>query len=284
MSFPIVINSSNVVSSNTFAIDLPTAIDLNDYDCSLGTSYMYNSVYNISTFLNNNSFTIIHPKNAGSDTISVTLPDGGYNISDLNSYLQYILIQNGKYIVNNTTGQNTYYCAFVLSPTSYQVQFISYVLPSSLPAGYSNPGGMTFPAAANQVPQLTVLSTNNFKDIIGFSPATYPSSSTSTVTVTSSSNYVPNVNPISAIQFRLSCLLNNFSSNSQLLHVGTFSGSAIGELVNMSPVYPSYVPCQGTHKTLTLSFYDQLGRPLGLLDPNIVVKIVFKKKSTPAGE
>ncbi len=277
MSFPIVLNSTNAVSSNVFAIDLPTAIDLDGFDCSLGTSYLYNSIYNITTTLNNNAYTLIHPKNGGSDTISVTMPDGGYNISDLNTYLQYVLIQNGKYIVNNTTGQNTYYCAWVLSPTSYQVQFVSYPIPTSLPAGYTS-GGMTFPAVANQVPQVTILSTNNFKDIIGFSPATYPSSSTSATTVTSSSNYVPNVNPISAIQFRLSCLINNFSSNSQLLHVGTFAGSRIGELVNMSPIYESFVNCQGTHRTLTLSFYDQLGRPLGLLDPNIVVKLVFRKR------
>jgi hypothetical protein len=33
----------------------------------------------------------------------------------------------------------------------------------------------------------------------------------------------------------------------------------------------------GSHKELVLAFYDQAGRVLDLLDPNIVVKILSKK-------
>ena len=139
---------------------------------------------------------------------------------------------------------------------------------------------MTFPGSANQHYQLTVLSTNNFKDIIGFTAGTYPTSATNVGTQTKSSDYTPNVSPVNAVQMRLSCVYNSFSSNSQLIHVFTAGDSSIGQIINASPIQLQYVPCIGSHREITLQFYDQAGNILNLLDPNIVVKLVFKKMGT----
>lgn len=280
MSFPIIINSTNYVSSNTYKVQLSSTIDLNNYSVSVGSAFIYYSWYNInSSPLNNNKYTLTIPRSGGSDTLNITIPDGAYNITDLNNQLQYQLIAGGYYITNNTTGLNTYYCTFQISPTSYAVQFITYAMPTSLPAGYTS-GGMTFSASANQHYQLTIASTNNFKDIIGFNVGTYPASATNVGTQTKSSDYSPNVNPISAVQMRLSCVYNPFSSNSQLIHVFTNKGASIGEVIDASPIQLQYVPCIGAHRELTLTFYDQNGYILNILDSNLVIKLVFKKNSS----
>lgn len=277
MSFPIVINNTNFVNANTYKIQLSSTIDLNDYAVAVGQAYVYYSWYNINAYpLNNNKFTLTIPKFGGSDTLNITIPDGAYNISDLNNFLQYTLIQGGYYITNNTTGVNTYYASFAISPTSYAVQFNTTPLPTSLPVGYTS-GGMTFPASANQHYQLTIASTNNFKDIIGFNAGTYPASPTNAGNQTKSSDYTPNVNPISAVQMRLSCIYNPFSSNSQLLHVFNNRGVSIGNLIDASPNYEQFVPCVGAHRELTLSFYDQNGYVLNILDKNLTIKLIFKK-------
>ena len=278
MSFPILIDSTNFVSANTYKVSLSTNIDLNNYEVSVGQMFIYYSWYNINASpLNNNKFTLTIPKNGGSDTLNVVIPDGAYNISDLNNFLQYTLIAGGYYIYNTTTLVNTYYASFSISPTSYAVQFNTTPLPTSLPAGFTS-GGMTFPASANQHYQLTVLSTNNFKDIIGFNAGTYPTVPTNTGIQTKSSDYTPNVNPISSIQMRVSCAYNTFSANSQLLHVFTNNGASIGELINASPNYEQFVPCIGTHREITVSFYDQQGAILNILDHNLVIKLVFRAK------
>lgn len=280
MSFPIIINSTNYVSSNTYKVQLSSTIDLNNYSVSVGSAFIYYSWYNInSSPLNNNKYTLTIPRSGGSDTLNITIPDGAYNITDLNNQLQYQLIAGGYYITNNTSGLNTYYCTFQISPTSYAVQFITYAMPTSLPAGYTS-GGMSFSASANQHYQLTIASTNNFKDIIGFNAGTYPTSATNVGTQTKSSDYTPNVNPISAVQMRLSCVYNPFSSNSQLIHVFTNKGASIGEVIDASPIQLQYVPCIGAHRELTLTFYDQNGYILNILDSNLVIKLVFKKNST----
>jgi len=150
-------------------------------------------------------------------------------------------------------------------------------MPTSLPAGYTS-GGMTFSASANQHYQLTVLSTNNFKDIIGFNAGTYPSVPTNVGIQTKSSDYAPNVNPVSSVQMRLSCLYNPFSSNSQLLHVFSNKGQVFGSLIDASPNYESFIPCIGNHKQLQVSFFDQNGYILNILDRNLIIKLNFRKK------
>lgn len=274
MSFPIVLNSTNYVSNNTYRINFPTAINLTGWECALGNLSVYYSWFNINEFpLNNNKFNLTMPSNA---SLNITIPDGAYNISNLNEYLQFRLIQAGYFITNNTTGQNTYYCAFILSKTDYSVQFITYPIHTSLPSGYTS-GGMSFPASANQHQQLTILSTNNFKDIVGYNTGSYPTAATNIGTQVKNSDYTPNVQPISSLQLRVSCLSNPFSSNNQLLHVFTTRGVAFGANIDGSPNFEQYVKCEGVHRELTCSFYDQLGNVVNILDRNLVIKLNFRK-------
>lgn len=277
MSFPVILNSQNYVSANTYKVSLSSTVDLSDFECSLGAMNLYYSWYSINSYpLNNDQFTLTIPRSGGSDTLNITIPPGAYNISDLNSYLQYRLIQGGYYLINTASGQNLYYASFQISQTAYQVQLITSPLPTSLPAGYSS-GGMTFPAAANQHYQLTVLSTNNFGKIIGFAPGTFPTLPTNIGVQTNVSTIAPDVNPVSSVQMRLSCLYNPFSSNSQLLHVFSNKGQAFGSLIDASPNYESYVPCSGYHQELVVSFFDQNGYILNILDRNLIIKLNFRK-------
>lgn len=277
MSFPLIINSSNYISNNTYKVDLASTIDLTEFEVSVGQAYLYYSWYNISSVLNNNIYQITFPTSGASITTTITIPDGAYNITDLNNALQYWFISMGYYLINNVTSYYTYYGSFQISPTDYSVQWITNYLPTSLPSGYTS-GGMTFPSSSYQHPQLTILSSNDFKEIIGYVNGIYPTVPTNSSVQTSESSTPPNVSPISAIQMRLSCCYNPFSSNSTLIHVFSSQGVGIGESINASPIQLQFVPCIGSHKTITLQLYDQLGRFLDMLDRNIVIKLIFRKK------
>lgn len=279
-SFPVVLTSVHKRSDNTFAIQFPNVKDLTDFGVGVGSAFIYYSWYNINgTTLNNNVFQLSIP---GMSTQTITIPDGAFNITTLNNFLQYYFIKNNLYITNNTSGVNTYYASFSVSPSSYKIQINTSVIPASLPSGYTSGGTNMNNAFTNsgglKHMQFTILSTNNFKDIIGFNPGTYPTNATGNPsTYTKESDYIPNVNPISAVQMRLSCAYNPFSSNSNLIHVFSNKDANIGEQIDASPLEIMYVPCNGSHKEIVLSFYDQAGRPLELLDSNIVVKVLFKK-------
>lgn len=298
MSFPVLISSANYQGANLFKVSFPNIIDLNDFDASIAEMFIYYSWYNISAAANNNSFQIVIPL-ATPLTVTLILPDGAYNISTINNYYQYWCIQNGYYLQNPTTLQYYYFGAFQVSPQSYQVQFITTALPSSVSgtdatvtpqlgsyvglssystvivgSGFHN----LWPTTANQSQQLIVSATNGFGSIIGFAAGTFPTSSTiSGTTSTVSSTLTPNVNPVATVQCRLSCLHNQFSSNSQLLHVFTNQGVGIGSIINATPSFYTGVPCNGSHRDLYFSLFDTLGNPLGLLDSNVCIKLDFTK-------
>lgn len=275
MSFPILINSTNYVNNNTYRVELSNTVDLSDFSVSVGQAYLYYSWFNISAELNNNRYRLTFPTSGGNITEDIVIPDGLYNITDLNNHLQFWFISKGYYLINDITGYYTYYASWQVSSTSYKVQLITTPLPTSLPANFTS-GSMTFPVISNQHPQITILA-NAFTDIIGFNQGIYPSTQTNVSNITTEGANIPNVSPISAIQMRLSCCYNIFSSNSTLLHVFNSQGASAGSAINASPIQLQFVPCIGSHKVITLTFYDQLGRVLNMLDRNILVKLIFKK-------
>lgn len=294
MSFPLVINSTHRQSNNTYVVPLATNTDLNDYNVAIGSGFLYYSWYNISAAQGNNSFQLIIPNSGTTTTVTYTIPDGAYNISTLNEWLEGQLASGGYYLryagdaSNVTTGairqSNIYPCKFQVNPATYSIQFISLGLPRTADLvaptfnGYVT-GGFTLPTSANTSTQLVVMSTNSFGSIIGYAAGTFGSGTVTTgSSVATESTLIPNVNPISSVEMRLSCVSNIISQNSQLLHVFTNNGARLGEMIDISPNELSFIPCVGQHRSLSIQFFNQSGGILNMLDSNIMIKLVFKKK------
>lgn len=293
MSFPLVINSTHRVSNNTYTVSLASNTDLNHYEVAIGSGYIYYSWYNISAAQGNNSFQLVIPNSGTTTTVTYTIPDGAYNISTLNSWLEQQLVSDGYYLryagdaSNVTTGAirqpNIYPCKIQVNPASYSVQFIAISLPRTADLvapnfnGYVS-GGFTLPTSANKSAQLIVSSSNTFGAIIGYNAGTF-GTGTASSTETIESTLIPNVNPISTCEMRLSCVSNTISQNSQLLHVFTNGGVRLGDLIDISPSELQYIPCVGQHRQLNLTFYNQNGGILNILDPNITIKLVFRPKT-----
>lgn len=280
----IYINSSNHVAGNTFQVNLPCMTDLTGYKASVDNMFIYYSWYNISAALGNNQFEISIPRFSGTFTTIITIPDGAYQVSTLNDLLQYWFIQNGFYALNNVSGIYTYYGALQVSPSSYSIQWTTYAIPSGPEPDYTYGFGWTISTNGDNLPipnqsmQLTILPDNGFKNYLGYEPGTYPSTPTLAAPYyTTNSTSIPDVNPIGAVQCRLSCVYNALSQNSTLLHTFTNGGVSVGGQIDASPKFYQPVPCNGAHKTLTLSLFDVSGNPLGLLDPNVSIKIMFSK-------
>jgi len=130
MSFAVEITGANYVSGNLFQVSLPGNFDLTDYDCSIGSMYIYYSWFNISAALGNNVYQLKLPI-VGTPTLTITIPDGAYQISTINNALQYFFIQNGYYLQNPTTLEYFYFAAFVINPSTYAVNLITTAFPSS---------------------------------------------------------------------------------------------------------------------------------------------------------
>jgi hypothetical protein len=277
-SFPLILTQSNRVDNSTYTYNFPYSVDLSNFEVALANCSLYYSWFSISGQLNNNTFSFDFPSAATNTTYTVTIPDGTYQIDQLQNYLEYFMYNNGLYISNNTTGEITYYIKLLANETAYKIQLISYPLQTSLPAGFTNGGGIVFPTVSRQ-PQLIVPATN-FVDLIGFSAGTYPSAQNASI-YTQNGDLIPQISGgIQSIILNCNVVNNKYSSsNSQSIHVMTSAGVEFGSLVVSEPAEYNFVQC-GVSSTsnITITFMDNYNRPLQINDPNLTIKLLLREK------
>lgn len=280
----LIINGENVVSNgfnDTYKYTFPTgSVTFKNDQVAVSSINMYYSWFNITSSTtgsqyNNNQFTYTW-YGTTSATYTITIPDGYYSVADLNAYLQSQMVANGHYLVNST-GEYVYYLELVENSTKYAVQFNSYPIPTALPSGYTNPASMSFPTTAT-TPQITILSTNNFNNVIGFTAGTYPSSvQTTNYSVTSS--YTPQVSPVSSLVLSCTLLNNRYAIPSTLLYSFSPAGTSFGSLISIQPPEMSFVDIQdGSYNEFTIEFRDQNLGKIAIKDSNLVVMLTIRDK------
>lgn len=305
----IVLNSTNLVQdgqNNKLIYKFPNSVLFKDNHIAVSSVSMYYSWFNITKALGNNTFSyqwITRNQTLGTNvtqTFTVVIPDGLYEITELNSYLQFVMVQNGTYLIDGTN--YVYYASMSVNPTRYAVQINTLQFPSQaeLPVGYTippnYPGVFTNPAAP-------VLATNSFNpsfiipaffsSIIGyppgfttslninntFDPATAPSNVTydnATGTLSYLSTTAPNVQPNSSIYFSLSNINNPYSLPSSIIYSLVPSG-VVGTLITERP--PQFMwnkMIDGTYNQLTLSFLGTDLQPVIIQDPSMTILLTIK--------
>lgn len=275
--YPLILNKNNLVSdsnNNTYRYTFPAgSVRFLNSKISVSNINIFFSWFNITASDNNNTFQIVFPTFAGSTLYTITVSDGYYSIPQLNSYLQQFCITNGLYLVN-TASQNVYYFEFVENPSAYAIQFNSYPVPTALPGGWSNPGGMTFPVVAS-TPQLIVPSTN-FRNFIGFNAGTFPAAFQAT-NYSKTSDFTPQVNLVSSIILTCSLLRNAYSSLGTIMYSFSPSNYTFGDLINEKPSEFSFIDIQdGDYSELSISFLNQDLNPIKIRDTNIIIQLVIQ--------
>lgn len=279
----IILNSTNIVAgsnNSTLTYNFPAGgVQFKDDLIAVSSLTLFYSWFNINSSLYNNSSYIYYWQGV---PFTVTMPDGNYNISELNSYLQNTMITNGHYLVNSAS-QNVYYLEWILNTTRYAVQLNAYPIPTALPLGWTNPAAITFPLVA-ETPQIQILSTNNFKDIVGFVSGTYPPVVQST-TYSKLSDTAPQVSPIQSIVMECNLINNPYSTPSKLIYSFAVPNVSFGEIISIQP--PEFIfneILNGFYNQITMTFKDQNLRNIVIQDPQMVLLLTIKKKSEQSGK
>jgi hypothetical protein len=231
------------------------------------------SWFNINSSLyNNNSFQYTFPTSTGQQTFTVTLPNGYYDVTAINNYLQTQMIANGQYLVNSA-GEYVYYMTLMYDINYYAVQLMCYAVPTSLPSGYTNPAGMTFPTTT-ATPQLIVSGSNNFGSLIGFTAGTYPST-VQTSNQSFTSNTTPDGSPTNALIMRCNLVDNNVIMPSDILDSIPIT-SVFGSNITYQPSFPKWTKIKpGRYSYMTVQFVDQNLDPVVANDSNLCVTLLL---------
>ena len=278
ISYPLIINKSHLVAgtTNTYTYTFSSNVDMSNIDIGLGSASIWFSWRNITSVKQNNKFSIIHPTNAGTTTLNFTIPDGGYEIDDINSFLRYSLVSAGYYIQNTATLEQVVYAKFQVNPSTYSVEFVSYPLPTSLPSGWTAGSAITFPTTTRAT-QL-IVNQAGFGTVIGFPPATYPSSP-QTILTTSSSVAVPVVSDVTNVILTLDSAMNPFAPNSKVIHSISPAGVNYAQLIKSEPTEIAWIPQQSTWRNqITIQLCNQNLQPIEQYDTDLTIKLLLRMR------
>ena len=257
--------------NNTYIYKFPNSIDFKNGEAiAVSSISLFYSWYNISSALNNNKLSYTWTSGTTQTTHDVVIPDGIYEISSINAYLQFVMIANGHYL-QNASGANTYYIQIVLNPTRYGVQINTFDVPTTLPVGFSNPTSLVLPTNSF-APVLTIPS--QIHSILGFTAGFQTTTANSYL-----SSSAPQVNPNSNVLVSIDLINNPYSSPSSVAFSFPVS-VAIGEQIFTQPTQLSFNRITpGSYNQLRLTFLNTQFQPIAIRDPQVSIILVIDDKS-----
>lgn len=313
--FVLILNQSNLVQdgeNNKLIYRFPNSVNLTNKYIAVSSVTMYYSWFNITSALSNNRFTYTWTSGAGPPTTyQVVIPDGLYEIIEINAYLQFQMIANGTYWTDNTS--NYYPVQLLVNPTRYSIQLNTFLIPTAVQAaaaglfiGSTALGSPTFPTTVcNPVVTFPV----GFSSIVGYTtgfqsdgnvdnaylPPVPSSKAQNYITKISNggnsaspflpigtlsylSDLSPNVQPNNSVLFSLSNINNPYSQPSSIIY-SIAPSVLVGEIIQDRP--PNYLWTKlidGTYNQLTLNILGTNLRPLVVNDPNMTIILTIRDK------
>ena len=190
----LIVNSSNVVANtnnSVYKYNFPAGnVEfIKGQKLALGSIQMYYSTFNITAAQGNNSFSYIW---VDGREITITIPDGFYDINSINDFLHFVMIQQGHYLTN-TAGEYFYFLTFVINSATYQININAYPISlatypvATYTIGAFSTATITTSSPATPVPwsrptaaitPMVRILANNFRNIVGFSAGFYPQGQT----------------------------------------------------------------------------------------------------------
>ena len=298
--FVIVLNSTNIVNdglNNKLIYRFPNSVVFKDKYVAVSSISMYYSWYNITSVYGNNTFTYTWTSGVTTTTYTITIPDGLWDITAINNYIQYVSITNGTYWT--ISGTNYYPFELIVNANRYAIQLNTYYTPTSLPTSATIPSNfvgwpttafnsiVTFPSAFNAIVGYTAgfASANNVGGATTFgtaSASTNYASKNSSNTISYLSNTTPQVQPNSSILFSLSNINNPYTQPSSIIY-SLNSNVGVGELISEKP--PNFMwnrLIDGTYSELRLTFLGPSLLPVTLYDPNMTILLTIRDKDEGA--
>jgi len=281
MGKTIILNTANIEenSNNTKLVyNFPSGgYSFKNDMIALQSVYQYFSIFNITSDYGNNTFSYVWFDGI---EYSITIPDGYYETSDLNSYFQSIMIANTHYMTNSA-GQFIYFLEFIVNTSRYAVQISSYPLDTTIQStnGYILPSGATWSVPATSTLSQFNVNTSGFGEVLGYEIGSYPDTQVGSSTLSFLSSKAPQITPYSSILVSCNLVNNRAVIPSNILTSYTPLGTSIGSLFTFEPNYLQFADVEdGQYTQLVLEFRDQLSRSIVIRDPNMLITLYTETK------
>lgn len=280
ITYQVNINTTHYVAgTNAYKVTFPSTVDVSKNNAKLGVFQysMYNSTFNISDKLGNNTYKIIWVDGV---TYDIKIEDGYYSFSDLNQNLQYNMAKHKLYLQNSTnSSQVMYFIGCLANSIQYTAQIDVLYVPSTLPNGYVIPNGANWslPSTA-KYPQL-VLSSGLMK-MFGFKQQSVFPSSSSTANGLTNLSFLSETYPILSPVFTyiIGCnLMNSPYSNLSTQFFAIPLTAGFGSLIHETMgSYALLDVSPGIYSNIVITLHDQEFNPIIPEDPELSLSLIFQ--------
>jgi hypothetical protein len=298
----LVLNNNNVVQNgqnNQLVYQFPTTAHFKNSYVAVASVSMYYAWFNIASIYGNTGFSYTW---ADGVVYPITIPDGLYEVSTLNQFLQYEMIKNGHYLIDNATGQNVYFLEILVNDARYKVQVNQFVVPTlaiftaELAANYTAPAGFDYSPVSvlNVVYPGINFGYNGSKlgTILGFVTNSNVVSATlaipspwafSAASPTAFSSTTPNIQPNSSVLLSVSSVDNPYASPTSVIYSVTPS-VAVGTIIADKPpqlLWNKLIP--GSYSQLTITLLGTDLRPLPIQDGAMTIILAIAEEVEALG-
>lgn len=291
---------------NTLIANFPENQRFQQAEISLANLFIFFSWYNIQASFGNNVFAYLWPDSSGGmHTYTVTVPDGFYQINDLNAYFQQQQLLNGTYLesgtsmVGATATSPVYFVAFAVNTTFYRTTLTVTLLPDAataatagfvVPSGYAPASGGALPPS-DTWPQFQVLATNatagsntpgrySLSKTLGISPGLYPPNGQSTAVTLYNVNgqFAPFIESTNSVFVTCNLLTQTgITLFPQVLATFGFTNVSFGSEIQIEPKWPLFVPIADVSaSSMTITFTDENFVPLNMQDPHVTMTLLIR--------
>jgi len=301
--FVITFNQNNLVQdgqNNKLIFKFPNSVNLSGKSIAVTSISLFYSWFNITTAQQNNNFSYTWTSGSTTTTYTINIPDGLYQISDINNLIQFTCINNNTYYIDNT-GNYIYPFEMILNVNRYAVEIVSYLIPTTLPTGYSIPSGFVGFPSTTQNSVITIPS--NFNAIVGYTAGFTTNSNVSNAytppnpnvnnnyvsklsngTLAYLSNIAPQVQPNNNVLLSLSNINNPYSQPSSIIYSVNPSVGIGEQIFEVPPNYMWNKLIDGTYSELRLTLLGTNLQPLIINDPNMTILLAIKDKDEYGGK
>jgi hypothetical protein len=268
--------------THRYRYNFPQPIDFSKNNAQVAISHysFYNSVYNISSSLQNNTYQIVW---VNGQTVTAVIPDGYYSFSEIDLHLEFTMSTQGWYLVSTTnSSQATFYLDITTNSVQYKAEIVSYCVPTTMPSGLQYPPNADWTLPVNRTYPQIILSPG-LQRLFGMpNQSTFPLTQVppivngSTVLVQSflSTSY-PVLSSVFALAIGLNLVNSGLSSNPTIIAQFPLTvsfGSLVTSTLQISTMFDI---CPGKYGFVEISIYDQNLSPLVLVDPELCVNLVL---------
>jgi len=294
---------SNPSFNSKYTYKFPYPITCKNSCIALQSVGMWFSHYNVcgandNSNYNNNKF---YYRWVDGVLYDIEYRSGNYTFESLQCYFQWVLISRGHYLIN-TDNSFIFLFELIRNPSYYTCDIIvypidnttAYTLPTT--ATWSLPVSPTCPEiyipiyqnmtntyfTVGEIAEMVALGGtiySNFGRLIGYNPGKYGSSTDPNTQVFSSQN-VSVLDRLTGFNIYCSISNNQHSNPPGLLQTISFAKNIYDAYTEYSvPEYVWVDIFDGSQSQLSISFTDQYGNPVRILDTNLIITLIIKDKN-----